>query len=79
MKKTLFALAMLIGVANATEVAICNFKGGSFSGFADDNVICSGDFKKTTTIQDMYSEGWRYKGSYNMKNDTYVVMEKGDK
>ena len=79
MKKTLLALVMLIGVANATEVAICKFKGGNISGFADDNVVCSGAFEKTTTIQDMYAEGWRYKGSYNMKDDTYVVMEKGDK
>ena len=79
MKKTLLALVMLIGVANATEVVICKFKGGNISGFADDKVVCSGAFEKTTTIQDMYAEGWRFKGSYNMKDDTYVVMEKGDK
>lgn len=75
MKKTILALAMLIGVANATDVAICKFKGAGLSGYATDKVMCSGAIDDTTTIQNLYSKGWRYKGSYNMKDDTYVVME----
>lgn len=77
MKKTILALLMLIGVANATDVAVCQFKHSS--GFADDKVICSGGNTSTTTIQDLYSEGWSFKGSYNIKEFTYIVMEKGDK
>lgn len=72
-----FTLAMLIGVANATEVAICKFKGNAITGFANDPIICSGAVDKKTTIEDMYAEGWSYKGSYNMKvgNDTYIIIE----
>lgn len=77
MKKTLLALTMLIGIANATDVAVCQFKHAS--GFADDKIICSGGNKNTTSIEDMYAEGWKFKGSYNLKDFTYVIMEKGDK
>jgi len=77
MKKIFLAFAIFVGIANATDVAVCQFK-YSF-GFADDKVICSGGNTSTTTIQDLYSEGWSFKGSYNIKESTYIVMEKGNK
>lgn len=81
MKKIFLALTIFVGVANATEVAVCKFKGNAITGFANDPIVCSGAVDKKTTIEDMYAEGWSYKGSYQLKvsNDTYIVMEKGDK
>lgn len=76
MKKIFLILIMSIGILNATDVAICKFKGGSLSAYADDKILCSGAFDKTSTIQEMYIQGWKYKGSYSFKDEVYIVMEK---
>lgn len=75
---------ILVSMVDATEVSICMFRGGPLFGFADNEIDCSGAVQKThkkvtTTIQDMYNNGWEYKGSYTMKDYTYVVLEKNSK
>ncbi|MDY0321287.1 MAG: hypothetical protein RBR23_06075 [Arcobacteraceae bacterium] len=88
--KAIFTLTAIIGILNATEVAICQFKNG-YSGFAEDKMVCTGAFQEITTMKDMYALGWKFQGSYrtNMYEDggtskgtrvikeyTYIVMEK---
>jgi len=77
MKKILLGLVMLIGVASATNVATCRFSDGA-NGFTNNLIICSEDMniKDMTTIKEMYAKGWKYKGSYNVENYTYIVFEK---
>lgn len=55
------------------EVTICQFKNGL--GYANSKIICDND-KSYTTIQEMYADAWRYKGTFVLKDETYVVMEK---
>lgn len=88
--KAILIIIFISSIANATEVAICQFK-NSYSGFAEDKMICTGAFQEITTIKEMYALGWKFKGSYrtNMYEDggtskstrvikeyTYIVMEK---
>lgn len=90
MRKTFLAFLVLVGVASATEVAICQFK-TEYSGFSEDKMMCPGSFEKDTTIKDMYADGWKFKGSYRtnmyeaggqhrgtkvIKEYTYIVLEK---
>ena len=48
MKKIFLALTIFVGVANATDVAVCKFKHSS--GFADDKIICSGGNTSTRAV-----------------------------
>ena len=89
-KKVFLALLVLVNLANAVEVAICQFK-KEYSGFVEDKMTCPGAFEKVTTIKEMYANGWKFKGSYRtnmyeedgnhkgtkvIKEYTYIVMEK---
>lgn len=71
--KIFFTFLVLVGISNATEVTICQFKNGL--GYANSKIICDND-KSYTTIQEMYADTWRYKGTFVLKDETYVVMEK---
>lgn len=51
MKKLLLGLVFLSNFLFATDVAVCKFKGGILSSFADDKIVCSGAFEKSSTIQ----------------------------
>ena len=73
MKKIFLILITLAGIASATEVTVCQFKNGL--GYANSKIICDND-KSYTTIQEMYADAWRYKGTFVLKDETYVVMEK---
>ena len=73
MRKIFLAFLVLVGISNATEVTICQFKNGL--GYANSKIICDND-KSYTTIQEMYADTWRYKGTFVLKDETYVVMEK---
>lgn len=73
MKKIFLILITLAGIASATEVTVCQFKNGL--GYANSKIICDND-KSYTTIQEMYADTWRYKGTFVLKDETYVVMEK---
>jgi|CEGE01.1.fsa_nt_gi hypothetical protein len=73
MKKIFLILITLAGIASATEVTVCQFKNGL--GYANSKIICDND-KSYATIQEMYSDAWRYKGTFVLKDETYVVMEK---
>lgn len=75
MKKIFLILITLAGIASATEVTVCQFKNGL--GYANSKIICDND-KSYATIQEMYSDAWRYKGTFVLKDETYVVMEKGN-
>ena len=76
MKKIILALSLLIGLANATEVTLCQFKNGV--GYANSKIICDNG-KSYSAIQDIYADGWKFKGNFNVKDEAYIVMEKGDK
>lgn len=56
MKKICLTITFLVNSLFATEVAVCTFRTNALSGFADDTIICSGDFKKRTTIQELYKQ-----------------------
>ncbi len=71
--KIFFTFLVLVGISSATEVTICQFKNGL--GYANSKIICDND-KSYTTIQEMYADAWRYKGTFVLKDETYVVMEK---
>lgn len=73
MKKIFFTFLILVGISNATEITICQFKNGL--GYANSKIICDND-KSYATIQEMYADAWRYKGTFVLKDETYVVMEK---
>lgn len=73
MRKIFLAFLVLVGISSATEVTICQFKNGL--GYANSKIICDND-KSYTTIQEMYADAWRYKGTFVLKDETYVVMEK---
>jgi hypothetical protein len=72
MRKIFLAFLVLSGIASATEVTLCQFKNGI--GYANSKVIC--EEKSYSTIQDMYADGWRYKGTFEIKDEAYLVMEK---
>lgn len=72
MKKIFLAFWLLVEIAGATEVTLCQFKNGI--GYANSKVIC--EDKSYPTIQDMYVEGWKYKGTFEIKDEAYIVMEK---
>jgi hypothetical protein len=72
MRKIFLVFLVLAGIASATEVTLCQFKNGI--GYANSKVIC--EEKSYSTIQDMYTEGWRYKGAFEIKDEAYLVMEK---
>ena len=71
--KIFFTFLLLVGISSATEVTICQIKNGL--GYANSKIICDND-KSYTTIQEMYADAWRYKGTFVLKDETYVVMEK---
>ena len=71
--KIFFTFLVLVGISSATEVTICQFKNGL--GYANSKIICDND-KSYTAIQEMYADAWRYKGTFVLKDETYVVMEK---
>ena len=71
--KIFFTFLVLVGISSATVVTICQFKNGL--GYANSKIICDND-KSYTTIQEMYADTWRYKGTFVLKDETYVVMEK---
>ena len=71
--KIFFTFLVLVGISSVTEVTICQFKNGL--GYANSKIICDND-KSYTTIQEMYADAWRYKGTFVLKDETYVVMEK---
>lgn len=72
MRKIFLVFLVLAGIASATEVTLCQFKNGV--GYANSKVIC--EDKSYPTIQDMYVEGWKYKGTFEIKDEAYIVMEK---
>lgn len=76
--KNILALMILAGITGAeTLVAICKFKNGSLSAYADDPMLCSGDYEQKVSIVELYKIGWKYKGSYNAKDgEPYLVFEK---
>ena len=73
MRKTILTLSLLIGLANATEVTLCQFKNGV--GYANSKIICDNG-KTYSAIQDIYTDGWKFKGNFNVKDEAYIVMEK---
>lgn len=75
MRKIFLVFLVLAGIASATEVTLCQFKNSI--GYANSKVIC--EEKSYSTIQDMYAEGWRYKGIFEIKDEAYLVMEKENK
>gem|GEM_PF-4006423 len=82
-------------MANANEkeeVALCYFKGDAIYDFENDKVECfkigkgdelkwdsSGALGKITTIKNMYADGWKYGGYFNIFGNRYILISKGSK
>jgi len=74
------------GGANAVEVAVCRFtvQGDFVADFTNNLFECTGALKGKIVIKDMdkgwkniekiYLEGWKYKGSYDRNNLTFVII-----
>ena len=78
MKKIVFSLMVVVGLANASglkEVAVCNFD-TQVSAYANDKMTCSGGQDKKASMVDMYSMGWSLKSTFNYKEEAYLVFEK---
>lgn len=80
MKKVLLALIMVVGCLFASEgqksVTTCRFEARQIGAFADSPMTCSGDFKKSSTTQELYGDGWRLINSYTQNSNVYLVFEK---
>ncbi|WP_069477167.1 hypothetical protein [Sulfurospirillum halorespirans] len=80
MRKVLLALIMVVSCVFASEgqkaVTTCRFDAKQIGAFADSPMTCSGDFKKSSTTQELYADGWRLINSYTHSGNVYLVFEK---